>query len=76
MANVAPAKLAITSSTGPGQAVTSQVFTDVMDFEVDFRANTIRVLRAGASGLQYFDYSAIATVTWTISGGLSTLSFT
>lgn len=73
MANSAPATLTITSSTGPGQAVTALKFTDVLDVDVDFTKNTIKVTRAGSAGIQYFDYSAAATVTWTITGGVSTI---
>ena len=75
MANVAPATVTITGSTGPGQAVTSLKFTDVAGMEVDFARNWITFTRAGSGGKQYFDYSALATITWTISGGLSTLAF-
>lgn len=75
MANVSPATVTITGSTGPGQAVTSQKFTDVVDIEADFVRNVLIVTRAGAGGIIYYDYSAIVTITWTISGGLSTLVF-
>ena len=69
MANSAPATVTITGTTGPGQAVTALVITDVIDFEVDFRANTIKVTRSGSNGIQYYDYSALATLTWTITAG-------
>lgn len=69
MANTAPATLTITSTTGPGLSVTSLVLTDVVDFEVDFKANTIKVTRLGALGITYYDYSALATLTWTITSG-------
>ncbi len=75
MANTAPATVTITGSTGPGQAVTSLKFTDVNGMEVDFLRNWITFTRAGAQQKQYFDFSALATITWTISGGLSTLAF-
>ena len=74
MANSSPAKTIITSTTGPGQAVTTLTFTDVVDIEVNFLANTIKVTRSGAGGISYYDYSAMATVTWTISAGLSTIT--
>ena len=73
MANAAPATVTVTSTTGPGQAVTAQRFTDVVDFEVDFNHNVIRVTRQGAGGTQVYDYSAMATLTWTISDGLTTI---
>ena len=75
MANVPPATVTITSSTGPGQAVTSLKFTDVTEIKVDVSRNWIRLTRSGSGGQQYYDYSAIGTVTWTISGGLSTVAF-
>jgi hypothetical protein len=75
MANVAPATVTITGSTGPGQAVTSLKFTDVFDIEVDFLHNLLKVTRSGAGGIQYYDYSAIATITWTVASGLATIAF-
>lgn len=75
MANVAPAKVTITSTTGPGQTVTAQVFTDVVDVEVDFVKNTLAITRSGAGSTIYYDYSAIATVTWTIASGAATIAF-
>lgn len=75
MANVAPATVTVTSTTGPGSSVTSLKFTDIVDIEVDFVRNVLKLTRAGAGGIQYYDYSALATITWTISSGLSTLAF-
>lgn len=75
MANSAPAAVTITGSTGPGQAVTSLKFADVVDVEVDFNRNVLKITRAGSGGITYYDYSALATVTWTISNGVSTLAF-
>ena len=75
MANTSPATLTYTGSTGPGQAVTTLKFTDVTDIEVDFIKNTIKVTRAGAGGILYYDYSVIATITWTVASGLATIAF-
>ena len=75
MANAAPAKITVTGTTGPGQSVTTQVFTDVVDVEVDFNRNVLKVTRSGSGGIIYYDFSALGTVTWTISGGASTLAF-
>ena len=70
MANIAPATITITGSTGPGQAVTTQKFTDVNGFEVDFLRNWIKITRAGAGGIIYYDYSALgASISWTVTGG-------
>lgn len=67
MANSSPNTVTITSTTGPGVAATATVFTDVTDIEFDFLANTIRIIHGGIES--FYDYSAIATLTWTISGG-------
>lgn len=75
MANKSPATLTVTGTTGPGSTVTSLKFTDVVDVKVDFNANTLRVTRSGSGGISYYDYSALSTVTWTISSGASTLAF-
>ena len=73
MANVPPAKVTITSTTGPGVSVASQVFTDIVDIEIDFYKNTIKLTRASAGGILYFDYSAMATLTWTIANGAAAI---
>ncbi len=73
MANSAPAKVTITSTTGPGIAVTAQVFNDVVDIDVDFNRNVIKLTLAGAGGIKYFDYSAMATLTWTITAGATVI---
>jgi hypothetical protein len=73
MANTAPATVTITGSTGPGQAVTTQKFTDVVDIEYDFVRNVVKVTRAGASGIIYYDYSALTTITQVIASGLTTI---
>ncbi len=73
MANSAPATVTVTSTTGPGQSVTAQKFTDVNDIEFDFLHNVIKVTRAGGGSTQIYDFSAILTVTFTITGGVSTL---
>lgn len=73
MANVAPAKVTITSTTGPGQAATAQVFTDVTDLEIDFAKNTIKITRLGSDSSVYYDYSAMATLTWTITAGATVI---
>jgi hypothetical protein len=72
--NNAPATVTITSSIGPGQAVTALKFTDVNDIEFDFLHNIIKVLRQGSGGTPVFDYSAMNTVTVTIANGLTTMT--
>lgn len=72
--NVAPATLTITSTTGPGQAVTALKQTNVNDIEFDFLHNIIKVMLTGSGGTQIFDYSAMNTVTFTITAGVTTIS--
>jgi hypothetical protein len=69
MANSAPATVTVTGSTGPGQAVTTLKFTDVLSVEYDFEHNVVRVKRAGSGGISYYDYSALATITQVITAG-------
>ena len=73
MSNTAPAKVTITGSTGPGVAVTSLIFTDVIGIEVDFLRNWIKITRSGSGGITYYDYSANATLTWTITAGATAI---
>ncbi len=74
MANSPPATVTITETTGPGLSVTALKQTDINDIEFDFVRNVIKITRAGAGGIQYFDYSALATLTWTISSGATSIT--
>jgi hypothetical protein len=74
MANAAPATVTITSTTGPGQALTAAKYTDVNNLELDFLHNVVRITRAGAGGLIITDYSAIGTITATVSGGVTSVT--
>ncbi len=73
MANSSPATVTVTETTGPGLSVTALKQTDINNIEVDFLRNYVKITKSGAGGIQYYDYSALATFTWTISGGVSTL---
>lgn len=70
MANSGPGKLTITSTTGPGVTVTAAVLLDVASIEFDLMRNVVKVTRTGSGGIQYYDFSAIATGTITITAGL------
>ncbi len=74
MANSAPATVTITETTGPGLTVTALKQTDIVDIEIDFVRNVIKLTRAGAGGIQYYDYSAMATLTCTISAGVTSIT--
>ena len=75
MANAAPATVTTSLATGPGQALSSVKFTDVNRIEVDFLHNLLKIERSGAGSTLVCAYDAAATVTWTISNGVSTLAF-
>ena len=75
MANAAPATVTTSLPTGPGQSLSSLKLTDVVDVEVDFVHNLLKITRAGSGGTLICAYDAAATVTWTISGGVSTIAF-
>lgn len=74
MANVAPATVTLTSTTGPGVSAVATVFTQVVDLEFDFVKNTIKVTHANGLTITYYDYSALATLTWTITAGATTIT--
>lgn len=74
MANKAPVTVIISSTVGPGLTVTTLTMTDVVNLAFDYLANTIRIQRESVKGLQYFDYSAMATLTYTISDGTATIT--
>lgn len=74
MANVSPAQVTITSTTGPGVTATATVFTAVTDLEVDFVKNTIKITHASGRIITYYDYSAMATFTWTITAGSTVIA--
>ena len=72
--NTAPATVTINSTTGPGQAVSSLKFTDVVDLEIDFIHNIIKVMRQGSGSTQIYDYSAMNTIACSILNGVTTIS--
>lgn len=73
MPNVPPANVTITDTTGPGLASVATVFSNVVELNVDFKANTIMINHAGGLTKSYYSYSAVATLTWTITGGLTAI---
>ncbi len=69
MANSSPNTVTITSTIGPGISNAAQVFSQVTNLVFDFIGNTIRITHGNGLTISYYDYSAIATLTWTISNG-------
>jgi AAA+ superfamily predicted ATPase len=74
MANVAPASVVYTGTTGAGQALSAKTFSNVVDFEVDFVKNTIKVVSDSGRTITYLDYSVITTFTWVITAGVPVLT--
>jgi dissimilatory sulfite reductase (desulfoviridin) alpha/beta subunit len=74
MANVAPASVIYTGTTGPGQSLTTKTFSNVVDFEVDFVKNTVKITSDNGLTITYLDYSAITTFTWVITSGVPVLT--
>lgn len=71
MANVPPATVTITSTIGPGLTSTAQVFSNVTELTFDYVKNTVKIAHKGGLLIAYYDYSAIATGTITITTGLT-----
>lgn len=69
------AVITITGVLGPGQSVTSLVFSDVSDLKFHIKDNTIEIVQAlKAEKSTFFDYDATATVTYSISGDAATIT--
>jgi hypothetical protein len=73
--NAGPATMTTTAIIGNGVAATAIKFTDVQDLDVDFMHNTIKITRA-AGVIETYDYYGMNTMTWTISGGATTITIT
>lgn len=71
-----PSQLTYTGSIGPGQALTSQVFTDVTDLTFDLIGKMLFVSWGVPNVTAQLSLAANATVSWTISGNNHTISFT
>ena len=69
----------ITAPLGPGLTVTSLVINDVTRVDVDLKTEVITVHSIFPASLkpkiEYFEFSTIATITWTVSGEESTIAF-
>lgn len=69
------ATVTITGVLGPGDEVTSLVFTDVTAVDFQIKNNTIDIEQEfKAQRHTIFDYDATATVTYTISGDAATIT--
>lgn len=69
------ATVTITGKIGPGNTVTSLVFTNVTGVNFQIANNTIDIEQAdSAERHSVFDYDATATVTYSISGNVATIT--
>lgn len=73
-----PTKITYTGGIGPGNSVTSLVFNNVTDMEVDFVKKVIIVSYLSASGnnplVQSLDLNVLGTITWTTASGVGTIT--
>jgi len=76
MANAAPATVTTSYSTGAGQALSSVKFTDVNELNFDFFHNLVKIVRSGSGSTLVCAYDAAATITFTISNGVTTVVMT
>lgn len=66
------ATVTITAPIGPDLDAVAQVFNDVSDIEYSFDKNTIKITHGIT--ITYYSYAEAATVTQTISNGVTTIS--
>lgn len=69
-----PSQLTYSGSTGPGQALTTALFTDVTELNYDLPHKTLKVVWGIPSITTVLSLSASTTVTHTISGGNHTVT--
>ena len=70
MANSSPATVRITAADINGNSI-AKYYTAVRSIKYDFFGN--RICIEDATGLFYFGYSAVATVTQTITNGITAI---
>jgi hypothetical protein len=63
--------LTYTGVTGPAEALTAQVFSDVTDLDFNFAKETLRVTYGTPSKIAYLDLKGSATTSFTIVTGVS-----
>ena len=73
MANAAPATVTTSYPTGPGQVLNAVKFTDVNELQFDFLHNLVKIIRQGSGSTLVCAYDAAATITFSISGGVTTV---
>jgi hypothetical protein len=66
-------RVVITAKTGPAKQVTGDILNDVHDIHFDVRKQVLTIFQT-AQAPREFDFSSIATVTFTSSGELYTLT--
>jgi hypothetical protein len=62
----------VTAKVGPGLTATAMVLNDVHGIDFNFAAGTVAIRYGDPEKTQYFEYTDVATVTFTISAGVST----
>ena len=70
---MASGNLTITAPTGPGNTVTSLALSGCKEVSFEMDREVIKVTDSGGV-IRYFDYETTATVTYTISGEIATIT--
>jgi hypothetical protein len=72
-----PTKLTYTGGVGPGNSVSSLVFSNVVEMDVDFNKKVIILTYLDAAGQQHvqsLDLNVLGTITWTTASGVGTIA--
>lgn len=67
------ANITVTADTGPDIANTTKVYNNCSRLEFDFAKNTFNFTEENGQ-IIFFEYNAVATVTYTISGSTATIT--
>jgi hypothetical protein len=70
-----PDLVTIAGVVGPGDTQPSKQFSDVVDIDINLAKQVLTLFRSGGQREIYLDLFGIATVTYTVSSHLATISF-
>jgi len=69
-----PSQITVTSKTGPGLTVTSQVFNPIQGVNFRLAPKSVLEVVKGSGEIVSFDIAATTTITFTISAGVGTIT--
>jgi hypothetical protein len=64
----------VTSTYGPGRSAVATVISDVKSCNFDIERDVLRLTTGTNHVVQDFSYDALATITYTVSGGVATIT--